>query len=401
MGTQPFLHTICFYGRLKSSFHLPNTIKTTHTHSQLTSIESKNIFSYNNSYHSSVKCAPFEALYGRKCRTPIVWSEVGESKLFGPEIIQETTDKIVQIKERLKTARDRQKSYADNRRKPLEFSVGDKLLSNVVPTSSTTTLELNEEWVNAMVDGPDHEITYGAVNAKPSSIFSIKHCSSLLFTVTSVNLEVTFVKWKRSALQLDMKYHATLVVKLEFKLLLSLRPLKNSFEDGRGLDDLIDTQMTWMQRDYREIRVESRNVGVFPYPTVAISYKPRTVTSLNRPNPVLAIKGNHDQGNNGNKARDSSFDIETNKIVRGCGLELEGHTFIIDLIPFGHGSIDVIIGMDWLSKLRAEIVCFEKIVQISLSNEEILEVHGERPEGNLKQLKTMKVNEPKLEYIPV
>ncbi|GJR94257.1 putative reverse transcriptase domain-containing protein [Tanacetum coccineum] len=90
-------------------------------------------FSYNNSYHSSVKCAPFEALYGRKCRTPIAWAEVGESKLFGPEIVQETTDKIVQIKERLKAARDRQKSYADNRRKPLEFSVGDKVLLKVSP----------------------------------------------------------------------------------------------------------------------------------------------------------------------------------------------------------------------------------------------------------------------------
>ncbi|GKB77060.1 putative reverse transcriptase domain-containing protein [Tanacetum coccineum] len=64
-------------------------------------------FSYNNSHHSSVKCAPFETLYVRKCRTPIAWAEVGESKLIGPEIIQETTDKIVQIKERLKTARDR------------------------------------------------------------------------------------------------------------------------------------------------------------------------------------------------------------------------------------------------------------------------------------------------------
>nr|GEX18721.1 hypothetical protein [Tanacetum cinerariifolium] len=61
-------------------------------------------FSYNNSYHSSIKCAPFEALYGRKCRTPIAWAEVGEGKLLGPEIVQETTDKIVQIKERLKEA---------------------------------------------------------------------------------------------------------------------------------------------------------------------------------------------------------------------------------------------------------------------------------------------------------
>ncbi|GJT09034.1 putative reverse transcriptase domain-containing protein [Tanacetum coccineum] len=78
-------------------------------------------FSYNNSYHSSVKCAPFEALYGRKCRTPIAWAEVGESKLFGPEIIQETTNKIVQIKERLKAARDRHKSYVVERVGPVAY----------------------------------------------------------------------------------------------------------------------------------------------------------------------------------------------------------------------------------------------------------------------------------------
>nr|GFB06277.1 putative reverse transcriptase domain-containing protein [Tanacetum cinerariifolium] len=89
----------------------------------------------------------------------------------------------------------------------------------------------------------------------------------------------------------------------------------------------------------------------------------------------------------------SGVKVVTNMIVRGCRLELEGHTFIFDLIPFGHGSFDVIIGMDWLSKLRAKIVCFEKIVQILLSNVDILEVHGEHPEGNLKQLKTMKVND--------
>nr|GFC50656.1 reverse transcriptase domain-containing protein [Tanacetum cinerariifolium] len=73
------------------------------------------------------------ALYGRKCRTPIAWTKVGEGKLLGPEIVQETTDKIVQIKERLKVARDRQKSYADKRRKPLEFSVGDKVLLKESP----------------------------------------------------------------------------------------------------------------------------------------------------------------------------------------------------------------------------------------------------------------------------
>ncbi|GKC39720.1 putative reverse transcriptase domain-containing protein, partial [Tanacetum coccineum] len=67
-------------------------------------------FSYNNSYHSSVRCAPFEALYGRKCRSPIMWAEVGEGQLIRPELVQETTEKILQIKDRLKAACDRQKS---------------------------------------------------------------------------------------------------------------------------------------------------------------------------------------------------------------------------------------------------------------------------------------------------
>ncbi|GKB78409.1 putative reverse transcriptase domain-containing protein [Tanacetum coccineum] len=90
-------------------------------------------FSYNNSYHKSIKCAPFEALYGRKCRSPVIWAEVGESQLIGPEIVQETTEKLMQIKERFKMARSRQKSYADKRRKPLEFKVGDRVLLKVSP----------------------------------------------------------------------------------------------------------------------------------------------------------------------------------------------------------------------------------------------------------------------------
>ncbi|GJU98303.1 retrotransposon protein, putative, ty3-gypsy subclass [Tanacetum coccineum] len=77
--------------------------------------------------------APFEALYGRKCRSPIMWAEVGEGQLIGHELVQETTEKISQIKDRLKTARDRQKSYVDKWMKPLEFSVGDYVLLKVSP----------------------------------------------------------------------------------------------------------------------------------------------------------------------------------------------------------------------------------------------------------------------------
>ncbi|GKC82755.1 putative reverse transcriptase domain-containing protein [Tanacetum coccineum] len=85
-------------------------------------------FSYNNSYHASIKVAPYKALYGQKCRSPVCWSEVGDSQLTGPELISETTEKIIQIKNRLLTARSRQKCYADRRTKSLKFEVGDMLL---------------------------------------------------------------------------------------------------------------------------------------------------------------------------------------------------------------------------------------------------------------------------------
>ncbi|GJV88309.1 putative reverse transcriptase domain-containing protein [Tanacetum coccineum] len=90
-------------------------------------------FSYNNSYHASIKAAPFEALYGRKCRSPICWAEVGDVQLMGPEIIHETTEKIVQIQQRLQAARDRQRSYVNVKRKPLEFQVGDRVMLKVSP----------------------------------------------------------------------------------------------------------------------------------------------------------------------------------------------------------------------------------------------------------------------------
>nr|GFA62187.1 putative reverse transcriptase domain-containing protein [Tanacetum cinerariifolium] len=89
--------------------------------------------SYNNSYHATIKAAPFEELYGQKCRSPVCWTEVGEAQILGPELIQETTKKIVQIKERMQAACDRQKSYTNLKRKPMEFQVGDKIMLKVSP----------------------------------------------------------------------------------------------------------------------------------------------------------------------------------------------------------------------------------------------------------------------------
>ncbi|GJX46103.1 putative reverse transcriptase domain-containing protein [Tanacetum coccineum] len=94
-------------------------------------------FSYNNSYHASIKAVPFEALYGQKCRSPVCWAEVGDVQLTGPEIIHETTKKIVQIRQCLQAARDQQRSYANVRRKPLEFQVGDRVMLKVSPRKGT------------------------------------------------------------------------------------------------------------------------------------------------------------------------------------------------------------------------------------------------------------------------
>ncbi|GKF23333.1 putative reverse transcriptase domain-containing protein, partial [Tanacetum coccineum] len=90
-------------------------------------------FSYNNSFHTIIKAAPFEALYRRKCRSPVCWAEVGDAQLTGLAIIHETTEKIVQIKNRIQVARDRQKSYANIRRKPMVFQVGDRVMLKVSP----------------------------------------------------------------------------------------------------------------------------------------------------------------------------------------------------------------------------------------------------------------------------
>jgi hypothetical protein len=91
-------------------------------------------FSYNNSYQSSLKMAPFEALYGRRCRTPLNWSQAREREIFGLDLVLEAEDKVRVIKKNLKAAQDKQKSYHDKRRKPLQFEVGDHVYLKVSPT---------------------------------------------------------------------------------------------------------------------------------------------------------------------------------------------------------------------------------------------------------------------------
>ncbi|KAL0551253.1 hypothetical protein IC582_010339 [Cucumis melo] len=98
-------------------------------------------FAYNNSYQATIGMTPFEALYGKCCRSPICWGEVGEQRLMGPELVQSTNEAIQKIRSRMHTAQSRQKSYADVRRKDLEFEVGDKVFLKVAPMRGVLRFE--------------------------------------------------------------------------------------------------------------------------------------------------------------------------------------------------------------------------------------------------------------------
>lgn len=98
-------------------------------------------FAYNNSYPSSIGMAPYEALYGINCRSPICWYEVGERRMLGPDLVQQTSEKVDLIREHLRTAQSRHKSYADKRRKMLEFEIGDHMFLKISPTKGINRFE--------------------------------------------------------------------------------------------------------------------------------------------------------------------------------------------------------------------------------------------------------------------
>ncbi|GKB58310.1 putative reverse transcriptase domain-containing protein [Tanacetum coccineum] len=130
-----------------------------------------------------------------------------------------------------------------------------------------------------------------------------------------------------------------------------------------------------------------------------------------RQNQAIAIEGGQGHGNNGIEPNNISFSyeieiasgqlVEINKVTRDCKLEIEGHTFDIDLIPFGHESFDVIVGMDWLSRHKAEIILHEKIARIRLPHGKILRVLGEKPKENIRHLMSAKAEEHKLKDVVV
>nr|GEU51142.1 hypothetical protein [Tanacetum cinerariifolium] len=321
-------------------------------------------FSYNNSYHFSVRCAPFKALYDRKCRSPIMLAEVGEGQLIGPELVQETIEKISQIKDRLKVSLDRHKSYVDKRRKPLEFSMRSKL-----------------NFVEEPLEILDREFK----KLKLSRIAIVKFIQILYHLDGGDCLENYDDLW--------------------------FMVINNPFwKNYRGVPKNVN-------------RVNARNPPVRACYNCGSTDHVRSACPIlnmaqglegNRPNQVVANNGGQGCGNQWNKARGRAFMlgaeeacqdpnimttsgqlVEIDKVIKGCQLEIEGHVFDIDLIPFGYESFDVIIGMDWLSNYKTEIICHEKVVRIPLLDGKVLRVLGESPKEKARLLMNTKASDKK------
>jgi hypothetical protein len=142
-------------------------------------------FLYNNSYQESIKMAPFEALYGRKCRTPLNWVEAGERRYYGIDFVEQTKEQVHTIKIHMAATQSRQKSYADRRRKSIEFEVGDFVYLKVSPMKSVKRFGVKQKLAPRYV-GPFQIIgKSGAVAYKiqlpleMSAIFNVFHVSQL------------------------------------------------------------------------------------------------------------------------------------------------------------------------------------------------------------------------------
>ncbi|GJR86352.1 putative reverse transcriptase domain-containing protein [Tanacetum coccineum] len=387
-------------------------------------------FSYNNSYHSSVRCAPFEALYGRKCRSPIMWAEVGEGKLIGPELVQETTKKISQNKDGLKVARDRQKSYADKRRKPLEFSVGP----------IAYMLDLPEE-----LDGV-HD-TFHVSNLK-------KCLADPSLQVPLDEIQVDAKVWWNSTRGPEFTWEREDQMKLNFLYIVSCVMIDHyvafpSFSHCRGVADWIYVRgvLLLLAFAYSQImppRMRTQSVGgLLP-----------NHEEGERVNGLVEVGGVEDLGEdvnqgqcgksewlmlvnenvrenvrnvfvNGNQVFDgwprlsSTFGtLESRKIKRygychmGLAPQYRGQCTIDEAVR--NGSIKKVEkrgnigepskdknGMDWLSNSKAEIICHEKVVRIPLLDSKVLRVLGERLKEKARLLMSAKASDKKQEEIVV
>jgi hypothetical protein len=166
-------------------------------------------FSYNNSYQSNLQMAPFEALYGRRCRTPLSWSETGERKIFGLDLVVKAEDKVKVIQANLKTAQSRQKSYADQRRKPLQFQVGDFVYLRVSPTKGVQRFSIKGKLAPRYVGLFEILEVYGPVAYRirlPSQLAAIHNVFHISQLKKSIKVPTEIVETRAIEIEPDLSY---------------------------------------------------------------------------------------------------------------------------------------------------------------------------------------------------
>ncbi|GJV66751.1 hypothetical protein Tco_1482260 [Tanacetum coccineum] len=347
--------------------------------------------------------------YGQK--SPVIWVEIGGSSLIGPELVQETTDKEVLIKEKLKAARDHQKSYADNRR-PFEIlerigPVAYRLrlpeeLSGVHETFHVSNLK--KCLADASLHVPLDEIKVDEkLNAKWLAVrylVKVSWNSKCNFKLTWVwedylkDKYPRFIVWspvlwaeigESSLIGPELVQETTDKVVLIKEKLKAARDRQKSYADNR--------------RKPLEFEVGDRvMLKVSPCKgVVGFGKKGKLAPSLHVP--LDEIKVDKTLHFVEELVENSDREIKRLKCSRMVVVKIvdseHGRLLVVDhgtryvlfsLIPLSRGSFDVIVGMDWLSKRKFVIVCHEKVVRIPLEGNEILQVHGERTQGVVKTL---------------
>ena len=156
-------------------------------------------FAYNNSYHTSIGMASFEALYGRPCRSPLYWVEVEDKQLIGPEMIRETSEKIKVVREKMKATQTRHKSYADKHRIGLEFKVGDHVFLKVSPVRGIVRFGQKRGKLSPRFIGPFEifecvgQVAYRlALPPKMSGVHDVFHVSMLRGCAHNLTHEIDF-----------------------------------------------------------------------------------------------------------------------------------------------------------------------------------------------------------------
>jgi len=208
-------------------------------------------FAYNNSYQESIKMAPFEALYGRKCRTPLNWVEPGERRFYGIDFVDEAEKKVHLIQQNMKAAQSRQKSYADKRRRPLEFQVGDYVYLKVTPMKKVQRFGVKRKLAPRFV-GPYKIIEKkGPVAYKlqlpeaMGSIFPVFHVSQLkkCLRIPEERIEPQSIQLKS-----DLEYHEQPVRVLDTKDRVTRNKVVRTYKIQWSHHD--DGDATWETGEY-------------------------------------------------------------------------------------------------------------------------------------------------------